>query len=288
VGDIDEVILVGGTTRIPVVQKAIREFFGKEPNKSVNPDEAVALGAAVQAGVLQGDVKDVLLLDVTPLSLGIQTLGGVMTKIIEKNSTIPTRKEQTFSTAEDNQPAVTIMIYQGERPMADDNKSLGQFELTGIAPAPRSVPQIKVAFDIDANGIVTVSATDQATGKAQSISIRANGGLTEAEIEQMVRAAEENAQADQQRKELAEARNTADAMMANTEKTMHEHEDKIPQELREEIDVATTALKEALMQDQADTIRQATTEYVNKTMKLGELLYKQDPIVENPDSAANS
>jgi molecular chaperone DnaK len=285
--DIQDVILVGGTTRIPMVQKAVKEFFGREPNKSINPDEAVAIGAAVQAGVLQGDVKDVLLLDVTPLSLGIETLGGVLTKLIEKNTTIPTRKEQIFSTAEDNQPAVTIKVYQGERPMAADNKSLGQFELSGIAPAPRGLPQIQVAFDIDSNGIVTVSAKDMATGKAQQISIKSNGGLTDEEIAQMVRAAEENAEQDRKRKELAEVRNTADAMIANTEKTLRENADTVPDNLRVEIESAALKLKQAMKDsDDAAVIREATTEYVNTTMKLGELLYKQEPTVDQPSAAS--
>lgn len=285
--DIQDVILVGGTTRIPMVQKAVKEFFGREPNKSINPDEAVAIGAAVQAGVLQGDVKDVLLLDVTPLSLGIETLGGVLTKLIEKNTTIPTRKEQIFSTAEDNQPAVTIKVYQGERPMAADNKSLGQFELSGIAPAPRGVPKIEVTFNISADGIVEVSAKDMATGKAQQISIKANGGLSEQEIADMVMAAEQNAEADRQRKELAEVRNTADAMMANTEKTLRENADKVPEDLRGEIDSAALKLKQAMQDsDDATVIREATTEYVNTTMKLGELLYKQEPTVEPPSAAS--
>jgi molecular chaperone DnaK len=285
--DIQDVILVGGTTRIPMVQKAVKEFFGREPNKSINPDEAVAIGAAVQAGVLQGDVKDVLLLDVTPLSLGIETLGGVLTKLIEKNTTIPTRKEQIFSTAEDNQPAVTIKVYQGERPMAADNKSLGQFELSGIAPAPRGLPQIQVAFDIDSNGIVTVSAKDMATGKAQQISIKSNGGLTDEEIAQMVRAAEENAEQDRNRKELAEVRNTADAMIANTEKTLRENADTVPDNLRVEIESAALKLKQAMKDsDDAAVLREATTEYVNTTMKLGELLYKQEPTVDQPSAAS--
>jgi molecular chaperone DnaK len=285
--DIQDVILVGGTTRIPMVQKAVKEFFGREPNKSINPDEAVAIGAAVQAGVLQGDVKDVLLLDVTPLSLGIETLGGVLAKLIEKNTTIPTRKEQIFSTAEDNQPAVTIKVYQGERPMAADNKSLGQFELSGIAPAPRGLPQIQVAFDIDSNGIVTVSAKDMATGKAQQISIKSNGGLTDEEIAQMVRAAEENAEQDRKRKELAEVRNTADAMIANTEKTLRENADTVPDNLRVEIESAALELKQAMKDsDDAAVIREATTEYVNTTMKLGELLYKQEPTVDQPSAAS--
>lgn len=280
--EVDEVILVGGTTRIPLVQKAIKDFFGKEPNKSVNPDEAVAIGAAVQAGVLQGEVKDVLLLDVTPLSLGIETLGGVMTKLIDKNTTIPVKKEQVFSTAEDNQSSVTIRVFQGERPMAQDNKSLGQFDLTGIAPAPRGVPQIQVTFDIDANGIVKVSARDQATGKEHSISIQANGGLTDEEIAAMVRAAEENAEADAQRKQLAEARNQADSIIGNTEKTVRENEQKIPEELRTEVSSAITALREVMVGEDVVKIQEATTELLNKSMKIGELLYK--PETTPPDS----
>jgi molecular chaperone DnaK len=274
ISDIDEIILVGGSTRIPAVQKAVKDFFGKEPNRSVNPDEAVAVGAAVQAAVLQGDVTDVLLLDVTPLSLGIETLGGVFTRLIEKNSTIPTRKEQVFSTAEDNQSAVTIRVFQGERPMASDNKSLGQFELTGIAPAPRGVPQIMVSFDIDANGIVTVSATDQATNKKQEISIKANGGLTDAEIEEMVKAAELNAEADAARKALAEARNQADQMIVTTEKTISDNSDKLPEELTQEVQTAITALRDTLSSDDVKVIQEATAELMNKSMKLGEHLYK--------------
>jgi len=284
--DVDEVILVGGTTRIPAVHKAVLEFFGKEPNRSVNPDEAVAIGAAVQAGVLQGDVKDVLLLDVTPLSLGIETLGGVMTKLIEKNSTIPTRKEQVFSTAEDNQPAVTIKVFQGERAMASDNKSLGQFELTGIAPARRGTPQIKVVFDIDANGIVTVSATDAATNKKQEISIKANGGLTDAEIEEMVKAAEANAEADATRKALAEARNQADQMLASTEKELAEHDEKLPEDLKTEVQEAMTKLRESVTSDDAQVIQAATTEFMNKSMKIGEFLYKPTEEVPVQDKAA--
>ena len=285
-GDIDEVILVGGTTRIPSVQAAVKAFFGKEPNKSVNPDEAVAIGAAVQAGVLSGDVKDVLLLDVTPLSLGIETLGGVFTKLIEKNSTIPTRKQQVFSTAEDNQPAVTIKVYQGERPMAADNKSLGQFELTGIASAPRGVPQIEVSFDIDASGIVTVSATDKATNKKQEISIKANGGLTDDEIAAMVRAAEENAEADAARKALVEARNSADSMIAGTEKQLKENEDKLPEDLRKEVEEAMSKLRDSLASDDVKEIQEATAAFVNKSMKIGEFLY--NPTEEPPGEASKA
>lgn len=279
--DVDEVILVGGTTRIPAVQAAVKEFFGKEPNRSVNPDEAVAIGAAVQAGVLQGDVKDVLLLDVTPLSLGIETLGGVFTKLIEKNTTIPTRKEQVFSTAEDNQPSVTIRVSQGERAMAADNKSLGMFELSGIAPAPRGTPQILVAFDIDANGIVTVSATDKATGKSQEISIKANGGLSDDEIAAMVRAAEENAEADQLRREQVEARNSAEGLISSTQKTLKDNEERLPEDLRQEVELAISALQTQLAGDSVEAIRDATNELINKSMKIGEHLYK--PTEEPPE-----
>lgn len=279
--DVDEVILVGGTTRIPAVQAAVKEFFGKEPNRSVNPDEAVAIGAAVQAGVLQGDVKDVLLLDVTPLSLGIETLGGVFTKLIEKNTTIPTRKEQVFSTAEDNQPSVTIRVSQGERAMAADNKSLGMFELSGIAPAPRGIPQINVCFDIDANGIVTVSATDKATGKRQEISIKANGGLSDDEIAAMVRAAEENAEADQLRREQVEARNSAEGLISSTQKTLKDNEERLPEDLRQEVELAISSLQTQLAGDSVEAIRDATNELINKSMKIGEHLYK--PTEEPPE-----
>jgi len=279
VSDVDEIILVGGTTRIPSVQAAVKAFFGKEPNKSVNPDEVVAMGAAVQAGVLQGDVTDVLLLDVTPLSLGLETLGGVFTKLIDKNTTIPTRKQQVFSTAEDNQPAVTIKVYQGERPMASDNKSLGQFELTGIAPAPRGVPQIEISFDISADGIVGISAKDLATGKAQSISIKANGGLTDEEIAAMVQAAEENAEQDRQRRELAEAKNNAQSTVTSTEKTLKDNEDKIPEDLRTEVQDAIKSVQEILNGGcTTEQLNDSVANLVNKSMKVGEYLYK----VEEP------
>lgn len=286
VSDITDVILVGGSTRIPAVHAAVKSFFGKEPNRSVNPDEAVALGAAVQAGVLSGDVKDVLLLDVTPLSLGLETLGGVFTKLVEKNTTIPTKKEQVFSTAEDNQSTVTIRVYQGERAMAADNKLLGQFELNGITPAPRGVPQILVTYDIDANGLVTVSAKDQATGKDHSISIKANGGLSEAEIEAMVKAAELNAEADAARKALAEARNQADQMLAGTEKQLKDNEDKLPDDLKTEVQEAMTKLRESITSDDVQVIQDATTEFLNKSMKIGEHLYKPTEEAPVQDKAA--
>jgi molecular chaperone DnaK len=281
--DVDEVILVGGTTRIPLVQQAIRDFFGQEPNRSVNPDEAVALGAAVQAGVLSGDVTDMLLLDVTPLSLGIETMGGVFTKLIEKNTTIPVRKEQVFSTAEDNQPSVTIKVFQGERPIAADNKMLAQFELVGISPSPRGEPQIQVCFDIDSNGIVKVSARDQATGKQHEVSIQANGGLTDEEIAEMVKTAEENASADADRKALAEARNQADAVVSNAEKQLKDHEDKIPKDLLEEVSQAVTALQSASEGDDITKIQDQTTDLVNKMMKIGELVYSAEQ--QSPSAA---
>jgi molecular chaperone DnaK len=286
VSDITDVILVGGSTRIPSVHAAVKTFFGKEPNRSVNPDEAVALGAAVQAGVLSGDVTDVLLLDVTPLSLGIQTLGGVMTRLIEKNTTIPSKKSQVFSTAEDNQSTVTIQVYQGERAMAFDNKLLGSFELTGIVPAPRGVPQIEVSFDIDANGLVTVSATDKATNKAQSIHIKANGGLSEAEIEAMVKAAEQNAEADAARRALAEARNQADSMIASTDKQLKENDDKLPEDLKTEVQEAMTKLRESITSDDVKVIQDAITEFMNKSMKIGEHLYKPTEEAPVQDKAA--
>ena len=271
--DIDEVVLVGGMTRMPMVQEAVKKFFGKEPHKGVNPDEVVALGAAVQAGVLQGDVKDVLLLDVTPLTLGIETMGGVFTPLIERNTTIPTKKAQVFSTAEDNQSAVTIRVFQGERPMASDNKVLGQFDLMGIPPAPRGMPQIEVAFDIDANGIVHVTATDKATNKEQSIRIQANGGLSDEDIEKMVREAEANAEADKARKELVEAGNSADALIHSTEKAVAEHGDKVGEAEKTAIQTAIDELKAAKESNDPAAIRDKTNALAQASMKLGEAMY---------------
>ncbi|NCV38884.1 MAG: molecular chaperone DnaK, partial [Betaproteobacteria bacterium] len=256
--EIDEVVMVGGMTRMPKVIAEVKNFFGKEPNKSVNPDEVVAMGAAIQAGVLQGDVKDVLLLDVTPLSLGIETLGGVSTKLIEKNTTIPTKKSQVFSTAEDSQPAVSIRVLQGEREMAADNKLLGNFELVGIAPAPRGVPQIEVTFDIDANGIVNVSAKDKGTGKEQKIQIQASGGLSDEEIEKMVKEAEANKEADKKKRESVDARNQADTLIHSTEKNLKEHGAKISDAEKKAIEDASTALKEALKGDNVEDIKKKT------------------------------
>jgi molecular chaperone DnaK len=272
--DIDEVVLVGGMTRMPKVVEAVKAFFGREPHKGVNPDEVVALGAAVQAGVLQGDVKDVLLLDVTPLTLGIETLGGVFTPLIERNTTIPTKRSQVFSTADDNQNAVTIRVFQGERPMAQDNKMLGQFDLVGIPPAPRGVPQVEVTFDIDANGIVNVGARDKATNKEQSIRIQANGGLSDADIEKMVREAESHKADDEKRKALVEARNQADAVVHSTEKAMAEHGDKVEAHEKGAIENALTDLKAALEGEDAEDIKTKTQTLVQASMKLGEAMYK--------------
>jgi len=272
--EINEVILVGGMTRMPKVVETVKNFFGKEPNQSVNPDEVVALGAAVQAGVLQGDVKDVLLLDVTPLSLGIETLGGVFTRLIDKNTTIPTKKSQVFSTAENNQPAVTIRVFQGEREMANDNKLLGNFELTGIAPAPRGVPQIEVTFDIDANGIVNVSAKDKGTGKEQKIQIQASGGLTDEEIQNMVKEAEANKEADKKKREEVDAKNHADSLIASTEQSLKEHGSKISETDKKTIEKDMEDLKEAIKSDKTEDIKTKTQQLMTSSMKLGEAIYK--------------
>ena len=278
IGDIDEIVMVGGMTRMPKVIEEVSKFFGKEPHKGVNPDEVVAMGAAIQAGVLQGDVKDVVLLDVTPLSLGIETLGGVFTRLIDRNTTIPTKKSQIFSTAEDNQNAVTLRVFQGEREMAADNKLLGQFNLEDIPPAPRGMPQIEVTFDIDANGIVTVNAKDKGTGKEQAITIQASGGLSDDDIEQMVKDAEANAEADKERRELVEARNQAESLIHSTEKAMEEHADKVDPTTIEAIELAIAALKDDLEDENvsAEKLKSGVQNVTEAAMKLGEAIYKAE------------
>jgi len=287
--EINEVVLVGGMTRMPRVQEVVKQLFGKEPHKGVNPDEVVAVGAAIQAGVLQGDVKDVLLLDVTPLSLGIETLGGVFTRLIDRNTTIPTKKGQIFSTAEDNQNAVTIRVFQGEREMAQDNKMLGQFNLESIPPAPRGVPQIEVTFDIDANGIVSVSAKDKGTNKEQKITIQASGGLSDADIDKMVREAEDNAEADKERRELVEAKNEAESRIHSTEKAVTDHGDKVDPTTIEVITLSIKTLKEAMEGTSAEKIRARSQDLAEAAMKLGEAIYKAEQESQakaQPDGAA--
>jgi molecular chaperone DnaK len=296
IGEINEVILVGGMTRMPAVQERVKKIFEREPHRGVNPDEVVALGAAIQGGVLKGDVKDVLLLDVTPLSLGIETLGGVMTKLIEKNTTIPTKKSQTFSTAADSQPAVSIHVLQGEREMSAYNKTLGRFELVGIPPAPRGIPQIEVTFDIDANGIVNVSAKDQATGKEQSIQITASSGLSKEEIDQLVKDAEMHADDDKQKRELVEARNQADALIYSTEKSIKELGDKVDDETKGKVEAASTALKTAIEGEDTEAIKRLSEELTNVSHKLAEAMYQQasaagqqaDPAAESAEQAGGA
>ena len=287
-GEIDEIVLVGGMTRMPKVIEEVKNFFGKDPNKSVNPDEVVAMGAAIQAGVLQGDVKDVLLLDVTPLSLGIETLGGVSTKLIDKNTTIPTKKSQVFSTAEDNQPAVSIRVLQGEREMAADNKILGNFELVGIAPAPRGMPQIEVTFDIDANGIVNVSAKDKGTGKEQKIQIQASGGLSDDEINKMVKDAEANKEADKKKREAVDSRNQADTLLHSTEKNLKDHGSKVSETDKKAIETASSNLRNALKGTDVEDIKKKTQELVQASMKLGEAIYKSQQSAKPGDAPKES